>query len=90
MQSSLNSTHPGSKWTILNFSPLIFLFRFSGITAKTLENVTTTLAEVQKHLVGLLPPDAILLGHSLENDLRALKVRCCETCIKRSTITDRS
>ena len=39
-----------------------------------LENVTTTLADVQKRLIDLLPPDAILLGHSLENDLRALKV----------------
>lgn len=39
-----------------------------------LENVTTTLGDVQKRLIALLPPDAILLGHSLENDLRALKV----------------
>lgn len=39
-----------------------------------LENVTTTLTDVQKHLVDILPADAILLGHSLEFDLRALKV----------------
>ena len=39
-----------------------------------LENVTTTLSDVQKHLVDLLPADAILVGHSLEFDLRALKV----------------
>lgn len=39
-----------------------------------LENVTTTLPDVQKHLVDILPADAILLGHSLEFDLRALKV----------------
>ena len=39
-----------------------------------LENVTTTLNDVQKHLVDILPADAILLGHSLEFDLRALKV----------------
>ena len=39
-----------------------------------LENVTTTLTDVQKHLIDILPADAILLGHSLEFDLRALKV----------------
>lgn len=39
-----------------------------------LENVTTTLPDVQKHLIDLLPTDAILLGHSLEFDMRALKV----------------
>ena len=39
-----------------------------------LENVTTTLPDVQKHLIDLLPSDAILLGHSLEFDLKALKV----------------
>ncbi|CAH3187934.1 unnamed protein product, partial [Porites lobata] len=48
--------------------------KFSGITKKTLENVTTTLDDVQKCLIDLLPHDAILIGHSLENDLRALKL----------------
>ncbi|XP_068761687.1 LOW QUALITY PROTEIN: uncharacterized protein [Montipora capricornis] len=47
---------------------------YSGITPDMLKDVTTTLADVQKHLINLLPADAILLGHSLENDLQALKL----------------
>ena len=39
-----------------------------------LENVTTTLADVQQRLLDILPADAILVGHSLEFDFRALKV----------------
>jgi hypothetical protein len=49
--------------------------RFSGITAETLAPVKTTLEDVQWHLRQLLPASAILVGHSLENDLRALHVR---------------
>ena len=37
--------------------------------------MTTRLEEVQKDLRQLLPPDAILIGQSLNNDLRALQVR---------------
>ncbi|XP_067043980.1 uncharacterized protein [Acropora muricata] len=48
--------------------------KYSGITEDMLKNVTTTLANVQKRLINLFPSDAILLGHSLENDLRALKL----------------
>ena len=58
----------------INMSLLFLYYRFSGITEKMLGNVTTTLPDVQKHLIDLLPEDAILLGHSLEFDLRALKV----------------
>ena len=64
-----------------------FLWRFSGITKKTLKNVTTTLDDVQKCLFDLLPHDAILIGHSLENDLRALNLssfhRLVSTVVRR-------
>ena len=66
------------KWGCIHIDTYLrlpfFLWRFSGITRKTLENVTATLDDVQKCLIDLLPHDAILIGHSLENDLRALKV----------------
>lgn len=48
--------------------------RFSGLTAEDFVSVTTTLQEVQGKLLDLVTSDTILLGHSLESDLRALKV----------------
>jgi DNA polymerase III epsilon subunit-like protein len=47
--------------------------KFSGITADTLVGVTTTLKQVQEKLMELCGDDTILVGHSLENDLRACK-----------------
>uniref|UniRef100_A0A182R8S3 Exonuclease domain-containing protein n=1 Tax=Anopheles funestus TaxID=62324 RepID=A0A182R8S3_ANOFN len=48
--------------------------QFSGITEEKLRNVSTTLADVQRDLRQLLPPDAILVGHSMNNDLDALEM----------------
>uniref|UniRef100_A0A8C7ZIS8 RNA exonuclease 5 n=1 Tax=Oryzias sinensis TaxID=183150 RepID=A0A8C7ZIS8_9TELE len=53
---------------------LNYLTKFSGITAAMLRPIKTTLKEVQHKLRKLLPPDAVLVGHSLNNDLVALKI----------------
>ncbi|XP_020820994.1 RNA exonuclease 5 isoform X2 [Phascolarctos cinereus] len=53
---------------------LNYLTRFSGITRKILKPVTTKLRDVQAKLKKLLPPDAVLVGHSLNADLQALQM----------------
>ncbi|KAH9055829.1 hypothetical protein EDB83DRAFT_2293073 [Lactarius deliciosus] len=61
-----------------------YLTRYSGITAAALDPVTTTLADVQTHLRTLINPSTILLGHSLESDLRALQLahpHCIDTAL---------
>ena len=52
-----------------------YLTPYSGITASMLENITTSLSDIQtKLLKDLLTPHTILIGHSLESDLNALKL----------------
>lgn len=49
--------------------------RFSGVSAKDLKRgPTKSLKEVQNDLLGFISANSILMGHSLENDLRALKL----------------
>ena len=52
-----------------------YLTRFSGITEETLRDVKKTLTDVQNDLQQLFTPDTILIGQSLQSDLKALKVR---------------
>lgn len=51
-----------------------YLTKFSGITAEMLKDVTKTLSQVQQELRNILPPDAILIGQSLQFDLHSLKM----------------
>lgn len=48
--------------------------QYSGINEETLRNISTTLSDVQRDLTELLLLRCILIGHSLENDLHALKM----------------
>lgn len=48
--------------------------KYSGITEELLGDVTTTLADVQQKIKQIIPPDAILVGQSLENDFCSLKL----------------
>ncbi|VDM32581.1 unnamed protein product [Hydatigera taeniaeformis] len=51
-----------------------YLTRYSGITREMLASIDTRVEDVQKELGQLIPGDAILVGHSIMNDLKALKV----------------
>ncbi|XP_038209838.1 exonuclease GOR-like isoform X2 [Zerene cesonia] len=48
--------------------------RFSGIRPRDLARATKTLRDVQNDILGFVGNDTILIGHALENDLRALKL----------------
>lgn len=51
-----------------------YLTKWSGINAQMMKNVKKKLKDVQSDLKKCLPPDAILIGQSLSNDLHALKM----------------
>lgn len=59
--------------------------RFSGITEAMFQGVETDLADAQRRLLQIIAPDTILIGHSLESDLLALKL-CHRWCIDTSIV----
>ncbi|EDV27965.1 uncharacterized protein TRIADDRAFT_20882, partial [Trichoplax adhaerens] len=60
---------------VLPDDPIIdYRTRYSGITSDDLIGVKIRLNDVHELLKAALPKDAILVGHSLENDLRAMRM----------------
>ncbi|KAG5189361.1 hypothetical protein JKP88DRAFT_353128 [Tribonema minus] len=58
--------------------------RWSGISAQMLQPIATRLCQVQARLLSIVDCRDLLVGHSLENDLRALQLiheRCLDTSI---------
>jgi len=51
-----------------------YFTQYSGMTFEKLENVTTSLEDIQQELLEILTPSSLLLGHSLDSDLNALKL----------------
>ena len=65
----LRSESSGCRTILIDETP-----RYSGITPQKLDPVSTTLKTIQERLLRLLTPYAILIGHSLNADLKVLKL----------------
>ncbi|XP_006460258.1 hypothetical protein AGABI2DRAFT_177880 [Agaricus bisporus var. bisporus H97] len=61
-----------------------YITRFSGITKENHAKATLTLSSIRKSLDKLINSDTILVGHSLENDLRTMRIvhhKCVDTAV---------
>ncbi|KAI0766795.1 hypothetical protein BC629DRAFT_1292810 [Irpex lacteus] len=63
-----------------------YLTRWSGITAEAMDGATATFDEVQSQVLAMISvsPTPVLLGHSLESDLKSLRIchpRCIDTAV---------
>jgi len=57
------------------FNPILdYKSKFSGITEESLRNCSKRLSDVQRDLLEIFDKDSILIGHSLDSDLKALKM----------------
>ncbi|CAM9617164.1 unnamed protein product, partial [Hapterophycus canaliculatus] len=48
--------------------------QFSGITAEMLQGVSRSLRDAQREILSFVGPETYLVGHSLDSDLKALKL----------------
>lgn len=65
--------------------PIIdYLTKYSGITPEAMSNATCSLRRAQKHVRKLVDHNTILVGHGLENDLKAMQLAhpyCVDTSV---------
>ncbi|KAI8340320.1 hypothetical protein BC941DRAFT_348984 [Chlamydoabsidia padenii] len=70
---------------VLPDEPILdYLTEYSGITKKIMDETTCSLRRAQKHIRKLIDHNVILVGHSLDSDLKALKLAhpyCVDTAI---------